>query len=68
MRSGLHGLGHWIERAEYDGDAELRERLVMYIDDFVARYQLPWYSRLRKSLYCFVWRRSDPSLELVKYA
>jgi hypothetical protein len=50
MRSGLHGLGHWIEWAEHDGGVELEARLKACIDDFVRRYRWRWRERLRERL------------------
>jgi hypothetical protein len=38
IRSGLHGLGHWIGRAEFERDTELAERLRERIDKFLRQH------------------------------
>lgn len=35
IMSGLHGLGHWYERAEYESETHVARRITTIIDDFL---------------------------------
>lgn len=68
IRSGLHGLGHWIQGATHDGDDELRSRLEQCIDDFIHRYRRNWRTRLHEWLARFVRVRAAQGPTLIQYA
>jgi hypothetical protein len=52
ISSGLHGMGHWIQKSEHRGETELFEWLRSCVDDFLLRYRL----------------KADASASLIQYA